>query len=43
LKKGDDLFVKQKKWLYAQALEFYLKANNFILSGMLKIFLFLRK
>jgi tetratricopeptide (TPR) repeat protein len=29
LKKGDDLFVKQKKWLYAQALEFYLKANNF--------------
>ncbi len=29
LKKGDDLFAKQKKWLYSQALEFYLKANTF--------------
>ncbi|MBI5541781.1 MAG: PD40 domain-containing protein [Bacteroidia bacterium] len=29
IKKGDDLFSKQKKWLYPQALEYYLKANSF--------------
>ena len=29
LNKGNDLFSKQKKWLYSQALEHFLKANNF--------------
>ena len=29
IKKGDGFFAKNKKWLYQQALECYLKANEF--------------
>lgn len=29
IRKGDDYFTKQKRWLYSQALEYYQKANNF--------------
>lgn len=35
LKKGDDFFSKQKKWLYIQALDYYLKANSFNPSNSL--------
>ncbi len=29
IKKGDDYFSKQKKWVFPQAIEYYLKANTF--------------